>query len=102
MRIHVLPLLLGFVLLGALSHEGVDRIKGLGASAAAPAPVQQADALRQLRALSDGAGAADMGMDAAHAGGIAPLPAFVPEQDDESCASGAVVRGGSQICVWAI
>ena len=84
MRIQVLPLFLGFSLLGALSHEAVNRINGLppaSTAAVAPAPQHQASAPRQLRAL-DLNGSGD--------GAIAPLPAFVVEPDRESTRAWAI------------
>jgi len=83
MRSNVLPLLLGFILLGALGHSAAQRVRGQ--DAAAPAPARQASMPKQLRALAD-VGA----MDATRAGAIAPLPVFVPDQEDR------------RIGVWAI
>jgi hypothetical protein len=102
MRIHILPFLLGFILLGAFSHEAAQRIRDRGADTATPAPMRQADMPKQLRALADGAEAGDMDMANAHGDGIAPLPAFIPERDGGSCATGVSTYGGQQVCAWAI
>ncbi len=78
MRIYILPFFLGFALLGALSHEAVNRIYGPAPSSdgvAVPAPLHQAAAPRQLRAL-DRNGSRDDAM--------APLPAFVLDRDGKS------------------
>ncbi len=84
MRIHVLPLFLGFSLLGALSHEAVNQINGVApsrAGVAPPAPLHQAGAPRQLRAL---------GLNGSRDGAIAPLPAFVIEPDRGSTDAWAI------------
>ena len=83
MHKNVLPLLLGFILLGALGHGAAQRVRGQGADA--PAPARQANPPKQLRA-TDNAGA----LDAPRAGAIATLPVFIPGQDDR------------RIGVWAI
>jgi len=54
----VLPLLFGFILLGALGHDAAQRVRGQDADAPAPAPARQANMPKQLRALDD-AGALD-------------------------------------------
>ncbi len=102
MRIHILPFLLGFILLGAFSHEAAQRIRDRGADAATPAPMRQTNMPKQLRALADGMEAGDMDMANAHGDGIAPLPAFIPERDGGNCVTGAPVHGGQQVCAWAI
>lgn len=83
MRIHILPFFLGFALLGALSHEAVNRIYGSAPSsdrATAPVPLHPAGAPRQLRALD---------LNGSRDGAIAPLPAFV-------------VEDGKSVHAWAI
>ena len=85
MHKNVLPLLFGFILLGALGHGAAQRVRGQDADAPAPAPARQANMPKQLRALDD-AGA----LDAPRTGAIATLPVFIPDQDDR------------RIGVWAI
>jgi len=85
MRVHILPFFLGFALLGALSHEAVNRIYGSAPSndrMTAPASPHQAGTPRQLRAL-------DLN-DSHDSRAIAPLPAFVLERD------------GTSVHAWAI
>ena len=85
MHKNVLPLLLGFILLGTLGHGAAQRVRGQGADAPAPARQANMPMPKQLRAL------ADVGAPGApHSAGIAPLPVFVPDQDDR------------RIGVWAI
>src|SRR5882762_8213522 len=101
MHKNVLPLLLGFILLGALGHATAPRNGAAGAAAPAQAPLRQANTPKQQRALAD-AGT----MDAGRTGGIAPPPAFIPEQEvtgeGAACATTASVHGGQHVCVWAI
>lgn len=91
MRISVLPLMFGFILLGALSHEAVARINGTGSASSAPAtvpaPAQPANLPKQLR-TAVGGDDADQPRDA----GMAPLPAYVAEPGDDGCAT----------CAWSI
>lgn len=95
MRIHILPILLGFTLLGAVSHEAVNRLNHPGATPqvqAAPAP--EAAMPKQLRAFDP-----QTRPDA----GIAPLSAFVVEHRNRGCASATPqLQGEQQACAWAI
>lgn len=101
MRIHILPILLGFTLLGAVSHEAANRLNHPGAVAATPqvqaAPAPELRMPKQLRALDpqtrlDPRGAA-----------VAPLPAFVVEHHNRGCASATPqLQGEQQACAWAI
>ena len=105
MHKNVLPLLLGFILLGALGRATAPRNGAAGAAAPAQAPLRQANTPKQQSAL---AGARTM--DAGRMDGIAPLPAFIPEQEvtgevtgkGAACATAAPVQDGQHVCVWAI
>ncbi|WP_157572609.1 hypothetical protein [Nevskia soli] len=98
MRIHTLPILLGFTLLGAVSHEAANRLNHPGAAAAMPrvqaAPAPEAAMPKQLRAFDP-----QTRPDA----GIAPLSAFVVEHRNRGCASATPqLQGEQQACAWAI
>ena len=102
MRIHILPILLGFTLLGAVSHEAANRIKHPGTAAAMPqvqvAPAPELRMPKQLRALDP-----ETRLDPRRDASIAPLPAFVVEHRSHGCASATpLLQGEQQACAWAI
>jgi hypothetical protein len=102
MRIHILPILLGFTLLGAVSHEATNRLSHAGAAVATPqmqaAPAPEARMPKQLRALDP-----ETRLDKQRDAGFAPLPAFVIEHRNRGCASAAPLsQGEQQACAWAI
>lgn len=102
MRIHMVPILLGFTLLGAVSHEAANRINHPGAAVATPqvqaAPAPELRMPKQLRAFDP-----ETRLDTPRDAAIAPLPAFVVEHRNRGCASATpLLQGEQQACAWAI
>jgi hypothetical protein len=98
-RIHLIPLLIGFVLLGALSHSV--QLHFTKAADAAMPPAEQAALPQRLSAVSNEMGdELETGLPSTAV--IAPVPLFIRGEGFDRCAAAVPAGGGQYVCSWAL